>query len=83
MTGRTATSPDRPPRRAMVALTLALCTLAMTGQVQAHGFGARYDLPLPLSLYLAGAGLTVTVSFAMFAIFRRSAPGRSSVPGTS
>ena len=40
----------------------------------AHGFGARYDLPIPLSLYLAGAGLTVAVSFAMLAVFMRSAP---------
>ena len=58
----------------MAALTLALCTFATTGQVQAHGFGARYDLPIPLSLYLAGAGLTVAVSFAMLATFMRRAP---------
>jgi hypothetical protein len=31
-------------------------------------------LPIPLSLYLAGAGLTVAVSFAVLAVFMRSAP---------
>ena len=58
----------------MIAPTLALCTFATTGQLQAHGFGARYDLPLPLALYLVGAGLTVAVSFAMLAVFMRRAP---------
>ena len=56
------------------ALAASLCALVTSGQVQAHGFGARYDLPIPLSLYLAGAGLTVALSFAMLALFVRSAP---------
>ena len=58
----------------MVAVTLALSSFVTTGQAHAHGFGARYDLPIPLSLYLAGAGLTVAVSFVMLAVFMRSAP---------
>ena len=53
------------------------CALVATGQTPAHGFGARYDLPIALSLYLAGAGLTVAVTFAMLALFMRSAPGSS------
>jgi hypothetical protein len=53
---------------------LALCALVVAGRVQAHGFGARYDLPIPLSFFLAGAGLTVALSFAMLAVFMRSAP---------
>lgn len=52
---------------------MSLCALVATGQAQAHGFGARYDLPIPLSLYLTGAGLTVALSFAMLALFMRSA----------
>ena len=58
----------------MFAVTLAIGAFVTTGFAHAHGFGARYDLPIPLSLYLAGAGLTVAVSFAMLAIFMRSAP---------
>jgi len=58
----------------MVAVTLAICAFVTTGQTHAHGFGARYDLPIPLSFYLAGAGLTVAVTFAMLAAFMRSAP---------
>ncbi len=57
-----------------VAVAIALYGLVATPQAQAHGFGARYDLPIPLSLYLTGAGLTVALSFAMLALFMRSAP---------
>ena len=63
-----------PMRRMGAAVTVVLCALVAAGQAQAHGFGARYDLPIPLPLYLAGAGLTVALSFAMLAIFMRSAP---------
>jgi hypothetical protein len=55
-------------------LTMSLCAVVATTRAHAHGFGARYDLPIPLSLYLAGAGLTVAVTFAMLAAFMRSAP---------
>ena len=50
------------------------CALALPGHAAAHGFGARYDLPIPLSLYLTGAGLTVALSFVMLAFFLRYAP---------
>jgi hypothetical protein len=56
---------------------LALGIFGSASLVDAHGFGARYDLPIPLSLYLAGAGLTVAVSFVMLAAFMRSAPGKN------
>ena len=69
-----ATLPVRSPLRASAAATVSLCALFATGQAQAHGFGARYDLPIPLPLYLTGAGLTVALSFAMLALFMRSAP---------
>jgi len=58
----------------MVAVTVAISSFATTGLSHAHGFGARYDLPIPLSLYLAGAGLTVALSFAMLAVFMRGVP---------
>ena len=74
MTRHAATSPARPARRRRAAVTVSLCALVAAGAAQAHGFGARYDLPIPLSLYLAGAGLTVALSFAMLALFMRSAP---------
>jgi hypothetical protein len=50
----------------------------LVAQAQAHGFGQRYDLPIPLSFYIFGAGATVTLSFAMAALFLRSAQ----LPGT-
>ena len=49
------------------------CALALPGQAAAHGFGARYDLPIPLSLYLTGAGLIVALSFVMLVFFLRLA----------
>jgi hypothetical protein len=69
-----ATSPARSPRRTPAAVTPAICAFVISGSAQAHGFGARYDLPIPLSLYLVGAGLTVGVSFALLAVFMRGAP---------
>jgi len=42
--------------------------------VQAHAFGARYDLPLPLDLYLAGAGAAVALSFVIMALVFRTQP---------
>jgi hypothetical protein len=55
----------------MIRAVAALCVLAAAGPAHAHGFGARYDLPIPLSLYVAAAGLTVALSFAMLAVFMR------------
>jgi len=74
VTGGAATAPVRTPRCTTAVVRVAVCVLPATGQAQAHGFGARYDLPIPLSLYLAGAGLTVVLSFAMLGMFMRSAP---------
>jgi hypothetical protein len=73
VSGRSATAPVRS-RRATVAVTIALYGFLAMPRVEAHGFGARYDLPIPLSLYLTGAGLTVALSFVMLALFMRSAP---------
>ncbi len=53
---------------------LFLGTFVLPGQAAAHGFGARYDLPVPLSLYLTGAGLTVALSFVMLGFALRIAP---------
>jgi hypothetical protein len=50
------------------------------GEVRAHGFGARYDLPLPLSLYLCGAALVVVLSCVMLALVVRARPGRRAGP---
>jgi len=61
-------------RRSIAGLAVALGAFGFSLQADAHGFGARYDLPIPLSLYLAGAGLTVAVSFVMLAAFMRRAP---------
>src|SRR6202023_1385928 len=66
--------PARSRRAMTVAVTIALYSLVVIPRAQAHGFGARYDLPIPLSLYLTGAGLTVALSFAMLALFMRTAP---------
>ena len=74
MTRRGATSMVGTRRRMNVAFAVASCAAVTSGQALAHGFGARYDLPIPLSLYLAGAGLTVAVTFVMLATFMRSAP---------
>ena len=63
------------PRRLGVGL---LC--AASGAAQAHGFGARYDLPLPLTLYLCGAALTVVVSCLMLVYFVRAAPKEHAYP---
>jgi hypothetical protein len=67
-------SPARSRRAMTVAVTIALHSLVAIPQAQAHGFGARYDLPIPLSLYFTGAGLIVALSFVMLALFMRTAP---------
>jgi hypothetical protein len=58
-------------------LRLAAFSLSCS-EAQAHGFGARYDLPLPLWLYLLGAAAAVAASFALLAFFRTSARPASS-----
>ena len=37
----------------------------------AHGFGARYDLPVPLWLFVTGAAAAVIISFVLMALFVR------------
>lgn len=51
-------------------------TVLATSQVQAHAFGARYDLPLPLSLYLTAAGVAVAASFVIALLFLRTGRAR-------
>jgi hypothetical protein len=58
-------------RRPFCLALLFLPTCA--GAACAHGFGARYDLPLPLSFYVWGAGATVALSFVVMALFLRRA----------
>jgi hypothetical protein len=74
VTGHAPSSRQCVPCHTIVAAGAAVCSLVAAGQAHAHGFGARYDLPIPLLLYLAGAGLTVALSFAMLAVFMHSAP---------
>jgi len=58
---------------------LACATFALSAAAAAHGFGARYDLPIPLTLYITGAGLVVLLSFVALAFALRSST-QSSVP---
>jgi len=51
-----------------------LCMAVATGAVTpagAHGFGARYDLPVPLWLFVTGAAAAVIISFVLMALFVR------------
>lgn len=57
-----------PLRRTIPLQIAAMCALIAT-PAQAHGFGARYNLPIPLTLYLAGAALAVLVSFIAMVLF--------------
>jgi hypothetical protein len=62
-----------------VRRALFLGIAALPGSAGAHGFGARYDLPIPLSLYLTGAALTVAFSFAMLGVALRSPRGGAAI----
>ena len=64
-------------RSALTLLTAALAALPVAAPAEAHGFGARYDLPLPLDLYLAGAGGAVALSFVIMALVFRSPRART------
>ena len=57
------------------ALLLAAAMGLNASPVLAHGFGARYDLPIPLGYFLAAAAATVALSFVAIGLFvgRRSA----------
>ena len=56
------------------ARAIGACACWVAPPAAAHGFGARYDLPLPLTLYLCGAALTVTVSCVMLLLFVPARP---------
>jgi hypothetical protein len=58
-----------------ILATAACVALGTAVPAVAHGFGQRYDLPLPLSLYLFGAAAAVALSFVVFGLFVRHAPG--------
>ncbi|MBW4936202.1 hypothetical protein [Marinobacter sp. F4206] len=62
----------------MTRWQVAVATTAVlaASQVNAHAFGARYDLPLPLSLYLAAAGMAVAASFLGALLFLRTGLSR-------
>ena len=60
-------------RTAALAVAAAVALLAAQ-TAHAHGFGARYDLPVPLSYFVAGAAAAVALSFVVVGVFVRS-PG--------
>jgi len=53
---------------------LLCAAVAGCGPAAAHGFGARYDLPIPLTYYLTGAALAVLLSFIVAGVSLRG-PG--------
>jgi hypothetical protein len=59
----------------LAALVAGIVGLVGATPAWAHGFGARYDLPIPLWLYLLGAGGAVAVSFVIVALMARRTPG--------
>ncbi len=70
-----AGEPARPAIRA-VLLSIALAFAGAPGQVFAHAFGARYELPVPVWLFIVGGALTVTLTFVMVAAFARAGAER-------
>ena len=54
---------------AIAPLASSAVLILTASPAAAHAFGQRYDLPLPLWLYTTGAGATVTLSFAVIALF--------------
>jgi hypothetical protein len=60
--------------------TAAVVSLIAPAAAQAHGFGARYELPLPLAIYLTSAALAVLLSFLAMAWFSRHARGVGEAP---
>jgi hypothetical protein len=63
----------RPRDLALSAPGAALLVALEAGPAAAHGFGARYDLPVPLALWVTGAAAAVALSFVIFGLF--AAPG--------
>ena len=65
-------------RRALrcALLAAAAAAAATTGNVWAHAFGARYELPVPVWLFVVGGALTVTLTFVVLAVFARGGAER-------
>ncbi|MDD9995985.1 MAG: hypothetical protein OXS35_09650, partial [Dehalococcoidia bacterium] len=63
------------------ALFAAILAAALAAEpAYAHGFGARYDLPVPLSYFLAGAAAAVVLSFAVVGVFVRGVGSGTGYP---
>ncbi len=58
----------------LLIIGLAALPSFVASPVQAHAFGARFDLPLPLSFYLVGAGGSIALSFVIMALVLRTTP---------
>ncbi|MCP4330165.1 MAG: hypothetical protein GY791_17210 [Alphaproteobacteria bacterium] len=65
-------------RRTIVSLAGGL--LLLPAAAAAHGFGARYDLPVPLSMYIWGAAATVGLSFVLAGFFLRRSVRSTAYP---
>ncbi len=63
-------------RAAAVLSGAAALSVLAAPPVEAHAFGARYDLPLPLRFYLIGAGAAVALSFVVMACAFRAEDAR-------
>ena len=66
--------------KGLVAASLAVVALATAEPAYAHGFGARYDLPVPLSYFLAGAAAAVALSFVVVGVFVRGVGSGTGYP---
>jgi len=67
-------------RLASYCIALIAFSGAAAAPAYAHGFGARYDLPIPLSFYVFAAGTTVALSFVMVALLLRTTPSSGGHP---
>ncbi len=66
--------------KGLIVASLAVVALAATETAYAHGFGARYDLPVPLSYFLAGAAAAVALSFVVVGVFIRGVGAGTGYP---
>ncbi len=60
--------------------TLLLLLPPLTRPALAHGFGARYDLPVPLWLYLFGSAAAIVLSFVVVGLFAGEGGGGRGYP---
>ncbi len=65
---------------ALLAAPAVVAALAAAQPAYAHGFGARYDLPVPLSYFVAGAAAAVALSFVVVGVFVRGAGAGGAYP---